>query len=75
MCVDFVQAEPFHYFNNLGHLSRLSESFLDFEKVLHPFVVADYNRSVEDNFCFLGVVDSLADTTRNSELVSVETSG
>ena len=37
--------------------------------------MADYNRSIEDNFCFLGVVDSLADTTRNSELVSVETSG
>ena len=37
--------------------------------------MADYNRSVEDNFRFLGVVGSLASTARNSDLVRVETSG
>ena len=75
ICVDFVQAESFNYFHNLGHLSQLSESFLAFEIVLHSFDMADYNRSVEDNFRFLGVVGSLASTARNSDLVRVETSG
>ena len=74
ICVDFVQAESFNYFHNLGHLSQLSESFLAFEKVLHSFDMADYNRSVEDNFRFLGVVGSLASICF-SDLVRVETSG
>ena len=36
--------------------------------------MADYNRSVEDNFRFLGDVGSLASTAQNSDLVHVETS-
>ena len=48
---------------------------MGFEKVNHPFVVTDYNRSGEDNFHFLGVVGSLARTARNSDWVRVETSG
>ena len=48
---------------------------MDFEKVIHSFDMADYNRSVEDNFRFLGVVGSLASIARNSDLVRVETSG
>ena len=37
--------------------------------------MADYNRSVEDNFRFIGVVGSLASTAQNSDLDRVETSG
>ena len=74
-CGGFVPVGSFHHFHDLGYLWRLSESFLDFEKVSHPLVVADYNRSGEDNFLFLGVVGSLAGTTRNSDWVRVETSG
>ena len=37
--------------------------------------MADYNRSVEDNFRFISVVCSLASTAQNSDLVRVETSG
>ena len=48
---------------------------MDFEKVIHSFDMADYNRSVEDNFRFLGVVGNLASTARNSDLVRVDTSG
>ena len=35
-CGDFVPVGPFHHFHDLGYLWRLSESFLDFEKVSHP---------------------------------------
>ena len=48
--------------------------FLDLQRVICLFVVADYNRSVEDNFRFLGDVGSLAGTAQNSDLVHVETS-
>ena len=74
-CGDFVPVELYHHLHNLGHLWRLSESFLGFEKVNHPIVVADCNRSGEDNFHFLGVVGSLAGTARNSDWISVETFG
>ena len=37
--------------------------------------MADCNRSGEDNFLFLGIVGSLAGTTRNSDWVRMETSG
>ena len=74
-CGDFVPMGLFHHFHNLGHLWRLSEGSLGFDKVNHPFVVADYNRSGEDNFHFLCVVGSLAGTARKSDWVHVETSG
>ena len=53
----------------------LSKSFLGFERVSHPFIVADYNWSGKVNFDFLGVIRSLAGTARNSDWVRMETSG
>ena len=48
---------------------------MDLQRVIRLFVVADYNRSVEDNFRFLGDVGSLVGTAQNSDFVHVETSG
>ena len=45
---------------------------MDLQRVIRLFVVADYNRSVEDNFRFLGDVGSLASTAQNSDLVHVD---
>ena len=60
--------------HDIDHPRRPNENFLDLQRVIRLFVVADYNRSVEDNFRFLGDVGSLAGTAQNSDLVHVETS-
>ena len=66
--------EPEGRAHDIDHPRRPNENFLDLQRVIRLFVVADYNRSVEDNFRFLGDVGSLVGTAQNSDLVHVETS-
>lgn len=67
--------EPEGRAHDIDHPRRPNENFLDLQRVIRLFVVADYNRSVEDNSRFLGDVGCLAGNAQNSDLVHVETSG